>query len=68
MVWFKKLMNRKRNKYTSDIENVVSVLPLFKSIIKFCWKESSSDRGFRRLNKFFSTSLLNLLTVKMNEA
>lgn len=67
MVWFKKLMNRKRNKYTTDIENVVSVLPLFKSIIKFCWKESSSERGFRRLNKFFSTSLLNLLTVKINE-
>ena len=68
MTWFKRYMNRKRNKYTSDIENVVSVLPLFKSIIRYCWKESSDHRGFRRLNKFFSTSLLNLLTVKINRA
>ena len=67
MSWFKKLMSRNRNKYTVDIENVVSVIPLFKSIVRFCWKDSSSLSGIKRINRFFSSSLLNLLTVKINK-
>ncbi|MFZ4592593.1 MAG: hypothetical protein ACOYN6_16450, partial [Ignavibacteria bacterium] len=67
MSWFKKLMSRNRNKYTADIENVVSVIPLFKSIVRFCWKDSSSLSGIKRINRFFSSSLLNLLTVKIHK-
>ncbi|MCX6163396.1 MAG: hypothetical protein NTU73_00795 [Ignavibacteriae bacterium] len=65
MIGFKKVMNKKRNKYTSEIENVVNVLPLFKSIINFCWKETSNEKGSKRLHRFFTLSLLNLLTVEL---
>jgi hypothetical protein len=67
MIGFKKMMNKKRNKYTKEIENVVNVLPLFKSIINFCWKETSSEKGLKRLHRFFTLSLLNLLTVELTK-
>ena len=65
--WFKKMTNKKKSKYTSDIENVINTIPLFKSIIKFCWKESSTQKGLKRLHRFFSITLLNLLTVEINK-
>lgn len=65
MSGFKKMMNKKRNKYTKEIENVVNVLPLFRSIIIFCWRETSSEKGLKRLHRFFTLSLLNLLTVEL---
>jgi hypothetical protein len=64
---FKKMIDKKRNKYTNEIENVVNVLPLFKSIINFCWKETSQVKGLKRLHRFFSLVLLNLLTVELNK-
>lgn len=64
---FKKVMIKNRNRYTRDIENVVSVIPLFKSIIKFCWKETSAEKGFKRLHSFFASALLNLLTIEINK-
>jgi hypothetical protein len=67
MIGFKKIMNKKRNKYTKEIENVVNVLPLFKSIINFCWRETSSEKGLKRLHRFFTLSLLNLLTVELTK-
>jgi hypothetical protein len=67
MIAFKKTMAKKRNKYTNEIENVVNVLPLFKSIINFCWKETSQERGLKRLHRFFILSLLNLLKIEINK-
>ena len=61
---FKKVLDRKKNKYLGEIENVVNILPLFKSIIAFCWKDASSEKGLKRLHGFFSLALLNLLTVE----
>ena len=65
MLWFKKLINKKKNKYTREIENVVGVLPLFKSIVKFCWRETSGNKGIKRIHRFFSLTLFNLLTVEL---
>jgi hypothetical protein len=65
MLGFKKLMDKKKNKYTSEIENVVGVLPLFKSIVKFCWQETSGNKGIKRIHRFFSLTLFNLLTVEL---
>jgi hypothetical protein len=65
MSGFKKVMNKKRNKYTEEIENVVSTLPQFKIIISFCWKDTSSEKGIKRLHRFFTLALLNLLTVEL---
>lgn len=65
LLGFKKLINRKKNKYTEEIENVVGILPLFKSIVKFCWRESSQTRGIIRLHRFFTLTLFNLLTVEI---
>lgn len=67
MSGFKKVIDKKKNKYTGEIENVVNILPLFKSIIKFCWNESTQVKGFKRLHRFFSLVLLNLLTVELNK-
>ena len=67
MSGFKKVMNKKRNRYTKEIENVVNILPLFKSIINFCWRETSSEKGLKRLHRFFSLTLLNLLTVELTK-
>lgn len=64
---FKKVMNKKRNKYTKEIENIVNVLPLFKSVIFFCWQESSPEKGPKKLYRFFSLTLLNLLTIDLME-
>ncbi|MBI5401812.1 MAG: hypothetical protein HY959_00280 [Ignavibacteriae bacterium] len=64
MLGFKKIMEKKKNKYTGEIENVVGSLPLFKSVVKFCWRETSASKGIKRIHRFFSLVLFNLLTVE----
>lgn len=64
---FKKLINKKRNRYTKEVEDVVNILPLIKSIIYNCWKKSSTGKGLKRLHRFFTLSLLNLLTFETKE-
>lgn len=58
----KKILNKKRNKYTEDIEYVVSAIPVFKNVIRSCWREAKSKKGLKRLHGFFSLSIINLLT------
>lgn len=65
MLGFKKIIDKKKNKYTSEIENVVGSLPLFKSIVGFCWRETAANKGIKRLHRFFSLTLFNLLTVEL---
>ena len=67
LLGFKKIMEKKKNKYTAEIDNVVSILPLLKSIVKFCWRETAPASGMKRLHGFFSLSLFNLLTVEIPE-
>jgi hypothetical protein len=62
---FKKILNKKRNKYTEDIEYVVSTIPMFKTVLGLCWKESSSQKGLKRMHVFFSLTILNLLTIDL---
>lgn len=64
---FKKILNKKRNKYTEDIEYVVSSIPMFKNVIARCWKESSSKKALKRLHVFIYLSVLNLLTVELTK-
>jgi hypothetical protein len=61
---FKKILNKKRNKYTEDIDYVISSIPMFKIILARCWKESSAQKGLKRLHGFIYMSVLNLLTVE----
>jgi len=54
MKFLQKLLNKKKSDYTTEIENLIKLLPEMKSAVKYCWLESNKRKGFSRLKLFLS--------------
>ncbi len=65
---FNKTIEEKKFKYASEINKITVLFPQFNMIIKFCWNESARKKGFERIKKFLTTSLILLLTYEVNPA
>ncbi len=59
--YFKRFVEKKKFKHASEINKITVLFTGFRKIINYCWKNSSSLRGRKRLVKFFSDSLALLL-------
>jgi hypothetical protein len=62
-----KLLHKKRNEYTNEMKNMINHFPLYKSAAAVIWKLSAKHKGFRRLNYFIVTLIINVLTLKFTE-
>lgn len=62
---FSKVIEKKKYKYASEINQITSLFPNFIKIINYSWKESSVHKGTERIKFFFMHSLALLLTVKI---
>ncbi len=58
---FKKFAKKKGNKYSEEINNIVSLFPQFKLIIKKGWELSQYKKGFSKLKYFFTIVFIFLL-------
>ncbi|MBN2707684.1 MAG: hypothetical protein JXR46_01455 [Calditrichaceae bacterium] len=56
-----KYLNRKKNTYVLEIQNIIETLPSMKKIIRQSWQTSAGFKGLGRLNKFLFYLMVNLL-------
>jgi len=64
MRYFKKFIEKNKNKYTGEIEMVLEELPVYKEIISLAYQSSSNYSGAKRLKKFVNIAIVNILFFK----
>ncbi|MBS4034579.1 MAG: hypothetical protein KGZ85_08950 [Ignavibacterium sp.] len=60
----KNYLSKKQNRYSKDVESIVSSFGELKLIVYSAWKYSAGERGLNRLNSFLISSLVYLLRDK----
>lgn len=58
---FQKFLNRNQSQHAKEVSEMLELFPQFRKIISYCWKESQSKSGLRRLQYFLSRSFYYLL-------
>ncbi len=61
-----KYLGRKKEIYSDTIEEVNSLIPLFKHIAAFCWKETAGFSKLRRLKEFLLRVVAISLTIDLS--
>ena len=60
--WFRKWIMRQKNKFTSEVEDILLLIPEMKQLTAQSWVQSAGSKGFRRINKFLSLTFYSLVT------
>lgn len=58
---FQKFLNKNKSKHAKEVNELLNLFPQFRKIVAYCWKESQSKSGLRRLQHFLSRSFYYLL-------
>ncbi len=58
---FQKYLSNKKSAYAKEIDEIINLFPAFKKVVSYCWKNSISEKGVKRIRKFLSTSFYYLL-------
>jgi len=61
---FQKFLAKRKSEYSKDLEEIISMFPLFKEVVNYCWKLSNDKKGVKRIRYFLSTSFYYLLLSK----
>jgi len=61
---FQKFLAKRKSEYSRDLEEIISMFPLFKEVVNYCWKLSNDKKGIRRVRYFLSTSFYYSLLSK----
>ncbi|OGU54663.1 MAG: hypothetical protein A2V66_00400 [Ignavibacteria bacterium RBG_13_36_8] len=64
---FRKYINKKEKSFYKDIEEIISLFPHIKGLVKSSWKKSSELKRFKRLKIFLSTTVVLLLISDLNQ-
>lgn len=58
---FQKFLEKNKSKHSTEINEMIELFPQFRKIVAYCWKESQSVKGIRRIQFFLSRSFYYLL-------
>lgn len=58
---FQRFLNKNQSQHAQEVNEMLNLFPQFRKIVSYCWKESQSQKGFRRLPHFLSRSFYYLL-------
>lgn len=58
---FQKLLKKNQSKHSAEINEIINLFPQFRKIVSYCWKESQSFNGIKRIQFFLSRSFYYLL-------
>lgn len=58
---FKKYLSNKKSVYAKEIDEMMNMFPQFRKIVSYCWKNSQSKTGLKRIHYFLSTSFYYML-------
>lgn len=59
--FLKKYLLKKRKYQAADVENIISIFPNIRAIIKYSWTETQNIKGIKRLFIFFDKILIHYL-------
>jgi hypothetical protein len=60
--FLQKILNKKKNEYADEVENIFNLLPEMKALVKFSWQKSKSKTGFGRIKLFLSYVFVIILS------
>lgn len=63
----KRSLNKRQNEYANEITRMINHFPIYKNDAAVIWRLSAKYNGFRRLNYFIVTLIINVLTLKFPE-
>ncbi len=55
---------KKKTVYATDVEGIMALLPVFRSLVKGSWQESAGENRYGRLNRFVFLLIARVLTVR----
>ncbi|MGQ9797681.1 MAG: hypothetical protein ACUVRG_00060 [Ignavibacterium sp.] len=58
---FQKLLEKNKSKHHAEINEMINLFPHFRKIVSYCWKESQTFKGIKRIQFFLSRSFYYLL-------
>ncbi len=64
---YRKFLHKKGNKYTSEVNKVISILPKLKYVVYYCWDYSKKYKKLRRVKIFFVYTLINIIKLPLTE-
>jgi hypothetical protein len=53
-IFVKNILNKKRIKYSTEVENIFNLLPEIGALVKYSWEEATKKRGVGRIKLFIS--------------
>ena len=59
--YFQMFIAKRKLIYSKDLDVIISMFPHFNIIVNYCWKLSSSRKGYKRIKYFLSNSFYYLL-------
>jgi len=63
----RKYLKKKENLYASEISKIVDSFPHLRSLVSYCWKISSPEKGYRKIKSFLIYLVSFLLVTDLNE-
>lgn len=58
---FQRFLNRNQSQHAKEVNEMLNLFPQFRKIVAFCWKDSQSKKGLKRIQYFLSRSFYYLL-------
>jgi len=65
--FLKRFLKKKENLYASEISKIVDSFPHLRSLVSYCWKISSPEKGYRKIKSFLIYLVSFLLLTDLNE-
>ena len=65
--YLRKFLKKKENLYASEISKIVDSFPHLRSLVSYCWKISSSEKGYRKIKSFLIYLVSFLLVTDFND-
>lgn len=62
----RKYLHKKESKYKTDVSNAMDLLPYFRQIVSFTWKETRHLKGYTRFKYFMANSISNCIHFKVS--
>ena len=64
--YLKRFLKKKQNLYSSEITKIIDAFPHLRSLVSYCWKISSTDKGYKKIKSFLIYLIAFLLLTDLN--
>ena len=65
--FLKRFLKKKENLYASEISKIIDSFPHLRSLVSYCWKISSHEKGYRKIKSFLIYLVSFLLVTDFSE-